>query len=173
MAFVSGRETEVPYPGHPDSWSRLSSDGGQDICARFAIHLAVNPTRAGNAELYNIADTSEGHSMADRWPAICAYFGLIGVPPLPVGDPAYVNPSDFMQRYADEKRQMESRMRTRTQEITLMGFIGNCLMIFDFHRHFRLDKARKVGFEEEGTPEGCWLQAFDRYAEAGKLYVAR
>ncbi|KAH0840716.1 hypothetical protein AYO21_00630 [Fonsecaea monophora] len=172
VAFVQGRGAKVPYPGHPDGWHTLSNDGGQDTVARFSLYLSVNPDKAGTSELYNIADTSDGYPMSAKWPAICEYFGLVGVPPLPLGDPTYVSPAQYLEQHKEELRQMESQLGNKIQQVDLMTGLDIWLMNFDFDHHLALGKARSVGFVEEGTVTGSWIQTFDRYRAARKLWVA-
>lgn len=162
----------MPYPGHPDGWNTLSNDGGQDIFARFSLYLSLNPDKAGASELYNIADTSDGHPMSAKWPAICEYFGLVGVPPLPLGDPAYVSPAQFLEQHKEERRQMENQLGSKIQQVDLMTGLDVWLMNFDFDHHLALDRARSTGFVEEGTPTRSWLQTFDRYRAAKKVWLA-
>ncbi|KAL1963162.1 hypothetical protein VTN77DRAFT_8595 [Rasamsonia byssochlamydoides] len=110
-AYVHGRGTRVPFPGSPASWDILSNDGGQDIFARFSIHILLHPDKAGNAESYNIADSVKPESFSSRWPLICSYFGLIGEPPLAPDDPNFISPGRFIKEHQKELEEMESKLR--------------------------------------------------------------
>lgn len=161
---------DVPFPASSGSYHTLFNDAGQDIFARFSIHLCLHPEQAGTSELYNIGDSAQGRSMADRWPFLCSLFGLEGKDPLEKSDPRYVLPVSFVAEHAG----MAERLR-REKGVELQG-VGQGLVTerwmetFTFDHNFCLEKARATGFEDELTMEESWEMVLDRYVVAERAY---
>ncbi|KAI0013577.1 hypothetical protein F4779DRAFT_342965 [Xylariaceae sp. FL0662B] len=156
---------EVPFPGPPASYPPVYNDGGQDIFARFSIHLSLHPDAAGNSELYNIADTAQPCSFAERWPFFCSLYGLVGVPP--AADKPW-RPVGFVTEHAGE---VERLARERGVELQGIGLSLDLFLDFlTFNHHVALDKARAVGFQDESSVQQTWGTMLDRYVRAGKAY---
>lgn len=161
---------EVPFPASPGSYHSRFNDGGQDIFARFSIHLCLHPDKAGTSELYNIGDSAEGKSMADRWPFICSLFGLEGKDPLEKSDPRYVLPVSFVAEHADVAERLRLDKGVELQDVG-QGLITEAWMEkFTFDHDFCLAKARATGFEDELTIEESWKMVLDRYVLAKRAY---
>ena len=162
---------KVPFPSAPVSYSPVSNDGGQDIFARFSIHLCLNPDKAGTGELYNIGDESKPRSMADRWPAVCAMYGLEGVAPVEPGSPEYRTPVKFAKAHQDQVKKLEEEKGVQLQGIGLEEGLEMWMEHFDFDHDLILDKARSTGFKEELSYQEAWKKVFERYAQAKKAYL--
>lgn len=162
---------EVPFPSAPDSYHALSNDGGQDIFARFSIHLCLYPDRAGTGELYNIGDEVTLRSMSERWPAICALYGLKGVAPVEPGTPEYRTPVKFSQAYPDQIEELKKEKGVELQGISLEGPLEMWMEHFNFNHDLILDKSRSVDFSEELRYDEAWRKVFERYAEVKKAYL--
>ncbi|KAH7065117.1 hypothetical protein B0J12DRAFT_613154 [Macrophomina phaseolina] len=169
----AARSKRVSFPFPPPSYNAISTDGGQDIFARFSIHLCQQGgERAGNGELYNIADEATPRSFADRWPALCECFGLEGVGPDEGGEGfAKAAPVGFLREHPDQVEALERDKGVRLQEMPIGEGLEMWLHVFDFDHHLKLDKARSVGFAEEVPLRQMWKTAVERYARAGRAYL--
>jgi hypothetical protein len=78
VRHIKGEGTEVQFPGTTQSYKILFNDSNQDSIAKFSIYAALHGL--GNGEGYNTASGTP-RSWSERWPIICEYFGLKGVPP--------------------------------------------------------------------------------------------
>jgi hypothetical protein len=169
----SAASKQVPFPSAPASYHSLSNDGGQDIFARFSIHLCLNPSKSGTGELYNIADEPTPRSMADRWPYTCSLFGLEGIPPLPLSDPEDRKAVQFIKKYADQVKLLEEEKGVTLQVVSLDEVLEVWMENFDFDHDLLLGKARGVGFTEEMDYRGSWRIILGRYERAKKAYLGR
>lgn len=165
--------TDIPFPAPPSSYHSVFNDGGQDIFARFSIHLCLHPDVAGNSEVYNIGDASKPASMADRWPFICSLFGLRGLPSVEKSDPAFVLPVTFVNQHADAVEQLAQERGVHLQEISLGAGLEGWMEHFTFDHHLSLEKARATGFKEELSFQDSWRMVFERYQDAQRCYLGQ
>lgn len=159
---------EVPFPSPAGSWNSLWNDGGQDMFAKFSIHISLE--QKYNREVYNIADSDKPYSMADRWPVVCSFFGLVGKPPLDENDPEFRMPVDFLEKHSDMVKRLEVEKGVRMQEISLAKGLQVWMERFTANHHLSLDKVRATGFKEQETFEDSWKTAFDKYVAAKRAY---
>jgi hypothetical protein len=164
---------QVPFPSASASYHSLSNDGGQDIFARFSIHLCLNLEKAGTGELYNIADEATPRSMADRWSYACSLFGLEGVPPIDTSDPKYTKAVHFIKTHADQVKSMEEEKGVTLQVVNLDEIVEIWMESFDFDHGLMLEKARGMGFVDELSYRESWRIIVGRYARAKKAYLGR
>lgn len=134
--------TEIPFPAPPLSYRTVFNDDGQDVFARFSIHLCLHPDAAGNSKLYNIGDASKPASMSERWPFICSLFGLIGIPPMEKSDAAFTLPPSFIHQHADAVGGLAKEKGVRLQEIGLDTGLEGWMEHFTFDHDLSLNKAR-------------------------------
>lgn len=168
--YPAASSKAVPFPAPRGSYRSLFNDGGQDIFARFSIHLCLHPEKARTSELYNIGDSATGKSMADRWPFICSLFGLEGKDPLEKSDPRYVLPMSFVAEHADVAERLRQEKGVELQGVG-QGLIMEAWMeAFAFNHDLCLEKARGTGFEDELTIEESWRMVLDRYVVAKRTY---
>ena len=165
------RSAQVPFPAAPDSYHTISNDGGQDIFARFSIHLCLHSARVESGDLFNIGDESKSRSYADRWPAVCKLYGLEGVDPIEPGSPGYRTPVKFAKAHPDQVTKLAEEKGVTLQGIGLEEGLEMWMEHFDFDHHLILDKARSVGFTDELTYDVAWRKVFERYAKAKKAYL--
>ena len=163
--------SKVPFPSAPDSYHSISIDGGQDIFARFSIHLCLHTGKVTSGELFNIGDETTPRSYADRWPAVCALYGLEGAAPVEPGSRYYRTPVKFAKAHADQAKKLEEQKGVKLQGIYLEEGLEMWMEHFDFDHHLILDKARSVGFNEELRYDEAWRMVFERYAKAKKAYL--
>lgn len=133
------------------------------MIAKMSVWASLTPDKAGARGIYNVADRAEPSSMAERWPAICAYFGLKGMGP--DGDGSRLKPGEYVAAHMDvlEKHGLQRK------EV----FKGHFLDAYGFHfagdRSFDLSKARNAGFTEEVDPNVAWFRAFDLFRKSGQI----
>jgi nucleoside-diphosphate-sugar epimerase len=164
----------VPFPAPPASAATLFQDGGQDIFARFSIYLCLHPERAGNSELYNIGDSTQPLSMADRWPTMCKMYGLVGAPAVEKDDPRYLKPVSFVYDHMDMVKELLLFKGVKLQEVGLdtgKKSAEEWMESFTKNHDFVLDKARSTGFTEEMSFEESFGNVLGRYARAKKVYL--
>ncbi|EJD42574.1 hypothetical protein AURDEDRAFT_115013 [Auricularia subglabra TFB-10046 SS5] len=148
-ARVEGRGASVAFPGTVACYDAQSNDASAAILARTAIWASLHPGRTGG-ETYNVADSAAPMTMRTRWPALAAYFGLVGAPP----DPAATRPGAYVKMHAG---------RAENWKGEFLDTVGDYL---SSNRQLSLDKLRSAGFDEERDPIKSWHMAFDRFSAA-------
>lgn len=103
---MEGEGAEVPFPGSQKSYEILCNDSSQDIVAKTAIIASLKPEKSGG-QRYNAADNAQPSTWSKKWPIICKYFGLKGVPP-PAGDVG-PDPAGFLAENVDKWRDIEKK----------------------------------------------------------------
>ena len=164
-ALVEGKGAKVYFPGTLPAYNSLFNDASADIIAKFSIWASLHPETCGGGQLFNIADQARPSRMSERWPAIANYFGLEGVGPPVDGGKDVLKPGAYIekhQRALDEWGGKSSRV-FKAEALDGYGYH------FDFDRHMKLEKVRRVGFAAEIEPNGSWFRAFDRLKAAGMI----
>ena len=161
---IHGRGSTVVFPGTMKSWTIKSNDISQDVLARFAIYASLHPGATG-AGSFNVADSAQPSSWSRKWPVLCEYFGLKGLPPTDGPGP---DPVEFLIANASTWRELEKKYGLQTGRAGNFGGYPHFLMtLFDFDRQLDLSKARKVwGSTEEQTTADAWYRVFDRFRDA-------
>lgn len=169
---VEGDGAEVPFPGNEKSWKILSNDSSQDIIARFCIHAALHAETCGQGQAFNVADNSTPSSWSQKWPVICDFFGLKGVPP-PKGG-AGPQPPQYVFEHIQQWKEMERKYSLAGGRVgndrSLAGFDYFIMTMFDFDRQLDMSKGLKAwnqgGKAEEVDTKTAWWTAFERFREA-------
>lgn len=170
---VYGEGAECPFPGNDSTWrNQVNNDSSQDIIARFAIYCALNPHICGDGQGFNIADNSEPSNWRIKWPIMCEYFGLKGVPPskegLGVKLPEFFK--DNLSRYKDMEKQYGLVSGRVDNDRTLVEGSQMLLQFLDYDRRLDLTKCHKAwnnhGQAEEVDSRTAWWTAFDRFRQA-------
>lgn len=167
----AAKSKEVPFPELPMAYAGSYNDGGQDIFAKFSIHLCLNPDVAGNSELYNIANERKCHSLAERWPTVAEHFGLVGLPPVEPGHSEHRRTEAWMVEHADmlDKMLKDTGVGLPSMDYDYVGdFLCGILAIT---HDLRLDKARSTGFMEEESFCSSFHKCFTRYEKVGRVYT--
>ena len=165
---IEGEGAECPFPGTEKSWKILSNDSSQDIVARFSIYASLHPEKTGG-RAFNVADNDKASSWAQRWPVICAWFGLEGTGPREGAPqpPAYIG--QHMEKWQELVK--KHGLKKGVMDVELDGGKGGyqyfIMTLFDFDRHLDLSAMREVGFTDQVLGDKCWATAFDRF-RAGK-----
>lgn len=162
-ALIEGEGAEVPYPGSSAGYTSTYNEASSAIIGKFIIWAGLNIDKVGRGQVYNIADQAKPESMAERWPAICSYFGLKGVGP--TEDANALAPSEYVKRH----QAVLKERGVKSNEVFKANFLDSYGYYLYFNREFSLDKARSVGFKEELNPNESWFKAFDRFKKAGVI----
>lgn len=160
---VHGAGAKIAFPGSQKSWENKHTDTFQDILGKLDIYAAVNHDKCGNGGTFNCAD-GDVITWADKWPGICADFGLEGTAP---GDQPY-SIEDFVKQHSETWKQLAKKhdLKDGIFENFSWPFLYFVMTVFDFDRHYDLSAARSVGFKETiDTVEGYKI-AFRRMREA-------
>lgn len=161
---VHGAGSVVHFPGTAKSWTSKHTDSSQDTIARFEIFAALNRERCGKGESFNIAD-GEVVSWSDKWPGLCAYYGLKGEGPRE----GTMAPSEFIEenRGLWDNIVRGEGLKMNAAEKYQAPFLDFVMKVFDFDRQYSLEKIRRVGFEyKRDTVEG-FAGAWDMLKKAG------
>ncbi|KAL4808019.1 hypothetical protein BDV18DRAFT_158139 [Aspergillus unguis] len=165
---INGEGAEVVFPGNEKSWTIKFNDSNQDIIGRFAVYAGLHPEKTGG-ERYNVSDNAQWSNWEEKWPVICAYFGLKGVGPTNGSGP---DPSAYIAEHRDQWLAMESKYNLKT------GRVGNeksltavplfLMKQFDFDRQVDLTKMHEAWGDatEEIDTKGSWYTVFDRFRAA-------
>ncbi|QDS70186.1 hypothetical protein FKW77_006431 [Venturia effusa] len=164
---INGKGASCPYPGTQKAYTAQSIDSSADMIARQSLHLSLTLPPHIKGEGYNVADATYASTWETKWPALCSYFGLEGIPP-PSEDPPEV------RRYIKEnfavweglEREYGLVTGRADSAMTFVGFEYFLLTQFDFDRQYDMTKMYATGFEEERTPLEAWSVVFDRMRAA-------
>lgn len=104
---MEGEGAEVVFPGTKASWAALSNDASQDVLARAAIATSLRLGRERGGERFNVADCARPRAWRDKWPVVCAYFGLRGTGPPEEGHGP--DPADVLAGNAARWREVEEK----------------------------------------------------------------
>ncbi|KAJ6520683.1 hypothetical protein DFH09DRAFT_998004 [Mycena vulgaris] len=163
---VEGEGARVPFPGTEMGFNSKLNEVSSEILAKSAIWASLHPEEAGSGQFFNVADQAEPSTMRERWPALAAYFGLVGVGP-PAPDADVLKPTEYVLKHRDILKEKYYKANDVLQA-TSMDRYGYFL---DFDRQLSLDKIRAAGFGEEMDPLESWLKAFERFKRAGMVPV--
>lgn len=164
-----GEGAEVQFPGTTKSWTNLFHDSCQDACARISIAASLKPGTTSE-QRYNAADTTAPTTWREKWPALCAYFGLKGVAPPQDGpgpDPPKYLADNFAEWQALEKKY--GLVTGRVGNDRSPGFFAYFIMgMLDFDRDMDMSKCKAMMGDlwSEVDTKTAWYSAFDRYKKA-------
>lgn len=166
---VRGEGSEVPWPGTTKSYNVLSSQTSQDIMARFSIWASLNPEKTGGGEAFNVIDSNQASTWAERWSLICSLFGLKGV----AFREDAMKPSDFMEKHRAEWDEVATIHGLRSglldNKVANPFFFDNILSFFDYDHQISADKIYKTGFTESWDEKKSWSLAFERFRKINVL----
>lgn len=154
----------MPYPGTTKGYESRFNDASSSIIGRLAIYTSLHPEKCGGGQLFNIADREKPSNMAERWPIICDYFGLVGVPPLDEGKGALL-PGEYLQARKEELEEQGFK----GVSVWKGDFLDTYGFYCDFDRQLSLARIREVGFLEERDPHESWVETFEAFRRAGMI----
>lgn len=102
--------------------------------------------------------------MVTRWPALAAYFGLIGTGPAE-DDSTVLKPSEYIQKH----RHVLDQVGCKNSAVFKAEFLDSYGYYLTLDRQLSLDKVRSAGFLEEIDPISSWYKAFERFKSAGMI----
>jgi hypothetical protein len=164
---INGEGAECPFPGTEASWSAKSQDSSADMIARQTLHVALSPkTKKGDA--FNVADEQATHTWRNKWPVLCAYFGLKGVKAAedePIEVRRYIKENKAAWERAEEKYGLQKGQADN--ERVFPGFEHFLLSLFDTDRQYDMSKLYgEAGFKEQRSAGKAWGLVFDRMRRA-------
>lgn len=142
------------------------NDSPAEMIARQSIHLSLfaNTKKGGG---YNVADARTCSMWSQKWPKLCAYFGLKGVGPPNDNKPLEVN--KYIDEHMDAWKELGKKRELKTGNAESLrrvpGFMYAMLSLFDFDREYDMTKIYSTGFTEERTTIEAWGKVFDRMKE--------
>lgn len=159
---IHGEGAKITFPGTQGGWTHKHTDTAQDLVAKFEIHAALHPAECGDGKAFNIGNTPPT-TWADKWPGICAYFGLKGEGP---GD--YEPLDEFAKKNAkvwDDVIEKHGLKKGRLEKYG-WGFLDFVMAKANFDRQYDQTAAQAVGFNDTTDIVDSYKLAFDRMREA-------
>ncbi|KAH6867406.1 hypothetical protein B0T10DRAFT_569446 [Thelonectria olida] len=166
---LDGEGAQCPFPGTQASWETLSNDSSADMVARQTLHVALTGLwKSHKGEAFNVADERRPSCWRDKWPVLCAYFGLRGVK-LDEDNPVEVR--QYIREHMPVWEAMEKKYGLQSGHANspriYPGFEYWLLTMFDTDRQYDMSKMYdEVGFTEERDTAQSWGGVFDRMARA-------
>ncbi|KIW86632.1 uncharacterized protein Z519_12757 [Cladophialophora bantiana CBS 173.52] len=163
---INGSGSVVPFPGTMKSWRAKHNEAGSDMIAKQTIFLSLHHDVSGNGEAFNVASSPQYETWEEKWPQLCAYFGLKSAPP----DDRSREVRAYINDNLPEWKALEEKYHLRTDiaqsGITMPGFEILHLTLADFDRHYDLTKIQNAGFHERSSVMETWGDTFDRMRKA-------
>ncbi|KAI5455960.1 hypothetical protein BGZ63DRAFT_397180 [Mariannaea sp. PMI_226] len=158
---------EVPFPGVEAAYDSLFTPVSSNILGRIAIHAALNPEQCGG-KVINMLDHAKPTTFRQLWPPIAAWFGLVGV------GPSEGKTGKAPGDYIDEYRHI-FEINGRAKAVTAGVGVGHKQLDsvgwwLTFDRQLSSERLRAVGFTEERPPIEGWIEAFNKFREAGIIF---
>lgn len=156
---------EVPFPGSDAGFGSLHTPVSSHTLGRVAVYASLHPEQCGR-RILNVADSERPTSFRELWPALAAWFGLVGVGPTDEGSDT-LKPGEYVARH----RQVFEAMGLSKAASGGVGVgsaqldsVGSWLT---FDRQLGLGRLRAAGYVEERDPVEGWLEAFAKFRGAG------
>lgn len=167
----SGEGATVPFPGNPAAYVARHTEVGQRTLARAHLFCSALTLRssARSGECYNVGDTDviRGTSWEEKWPALCEYFGLVGVGPGEC-EGNELHAGDYMHSHCGEWEMWE------TENQLVPGVVASTswefmVVIFEmaiFDRQYDLKKLADAGFKQHQDIVEAYMEVFDSMRRA-------
>jgi hypothetical protein len=164
-AHSQGAGAEVVFPGSAQGADALFSPVSGPILGRLAVYAALHPDRCG-ARILNVADADAPTTFRSLWPAIAAWFGLVGRVDDLLGG-GVLKPGEYVAAHKhvfEEKglgRALTCGVGAGTAQLDGLGWW------LSFDRQLSLERLRSTGFTEARAPIDGWIEAFEALRAAG------
>ncbi|GJC83439.1 hypothetical protein ColLi_06277 [Colletotrichum liriopes] len=115
-----------------------------------------------------MADNAMPTKFSEIWPSLANWFGLKGVGP--TGEENDPKPGEYIHKNKhifEEKglgRAMVAGVGGGSSQLDSVGYW------LSFDRQLSLERLRSLGFMEEMNPVEGWLEAFEKFREAGIIF---
>ncbi|KAH7039882.1 uncharacterized protein B0I36DRAFT_370828 [Microdochium trichocladiopsis] len=164
-----GEGADAPYPGSTKAYNARSIDSSADMIARQTLHVMLTePWSTRQGEAWNVADARTPSTWKEKWPVMCAYFGLKGTK---AAEDNPVEVRTFIKENMDLWAKMEKKYGLQSghadSERIFKGFEYFLLTLFNFDRQYDMTKMYdEAGFTEERTTKQTWGGVWDRMRAA-------
>ncbi|KAF4993241.1 hypothetical protein FGRMN_6605 [Fusarium graminum] len=150
---------EVPFPGSAEGYHARFTPVSSHILGRIAIHATLSASCSG--KIVNMLDSAEPTTFAEVWPSIASFFGLVGV--APSEDSSMQPPSKYIEthRHLLGEYGRKSGVGAGSKQLDSAGWW------LTFDRQLSPERLREVKFGEERDPVEGWIEALDKFREAG------
>ncbi|GKT76435.1 sirQ protein [Colletotrichum tofieldiae] len=115
-----------------------------------------------------MADNAMPTKFSEIWPSLANWFGLKGVGPTgEENDPKpgeYIDKNKHIFEEKDLGRAMVAGVGGGSSQLDSVGYW------LSFDRQLSLERLRSLGFMEEMNPVEGWLEAFEKFREAGIIF---
>lgn len=161
--------TEVPFPGNETAYHAKFTPVSTRILGEIAVYAALNQDKC-SGKILNAADRAEPTTWAELWPKLVHSFGMVGVGPVSedslAGDDK-LKPGEYVTKYkhlfaeAGLPKGLTCGVGDGHQQLDAVG------TWLTFDRQLSLARLRSVGYDREVDPAVGWLDAFEKFREAG------
>ncbi|KAM0344738.1 hypothetical protein ACHAPU_007110 [Fusarium lateritium] len=156
----NNKDAEIPFPGNTEGYHARFTPVSSRTLGRIAIHAALSASCSG--KIVNMLDRTQPTTFAELWPSIASFFGLVGV--APSGDLSSMQaPSEYVEthRHLLGEHGRKSGVGAGSKQLDSAGWW------LTFDRQLSAERLREVGFGEERDPAEGWIEALDKFREAG------
>ncbi|OAS99931.1 SirQ protein [Blastomyces dermatitidis ER-3] len=170
-AYINGKGAQCPFPGSFGVWKALSNDAGADMIAKSAIHLSLSSNLLANGEGFNVASSSTPWSWEMKWPVICTWFGLEGIPPVDRerSETETPGPDEYIRNHEEEYKRMVKEYGLKGWKVASPSMDGSenwGLTKLNFDRQVDLRKTIATGYTDEESNAETWIRALERMRSA-------
>jgi hypothetical protein len=169
---INGKGAQCPFPGSFGAWKALTNDAGADMIAKASIHLSLLSDPDIKGQGFNVASTETPQSWEVKWPAICAWFGLVGSHPVDKekDKTKTPGPDEYIRSHKAEFDAMVQNYGLKGWEVTspTMDPSDNNWELTKYYsdHHVSLQKLKSTGFTEEEDAIDSWVTALERMRKA-------
>jgi hypothetical protein len=164
LAFYASQEgpgATVQFPGNDAVYNALHTDSTQTTVARMHIYASLHPEKT-SGQVFNVGDTFGGIRWADKWPALCGWFGLKGVSrdesaPMPSG-------AAYMHLHQKDWSSWEARngLKGKVLEAASWDFLHVMLEMAVFDRQYDLGRLKEIGFTDTRDIIKSFIAVFEQ-----------
>ncbi|KAI1948664.1 hypothetical protein LOZ12_006212 [Ophidiomyces ophidiicola] len=170
-AHINGQGAECPFFGSFGVWKALGTEAGGDMIAKETIHLSLLEDQFVNGQGYNVASSATPTSWEMMWPEVCAWFGLVGKPPVDneKDTTKTPGPEEYIKLHQKEYDAMLEKHHLKGWPVISPSMDGSpnwCLTKLHFDRYLDLGKLRSTGFTEDEPLQVSWITALERMRKA-------
>jgi hypothetical protein len=142
------------------------------MIARQSIYLSLNLPFSRKGEGFNVANEKGPDTWKNKWPQLCAYFGLKGTPP-PADSSNAIEVRTYIRENFNIWENLEKKYNLRSgiadSSKGSVGFERWLLSDFDFDRQYDMTKMYGTGFTEERSVKDVWSGVFDRMRKGKQI----
>lgn len=161
------KRAEIHFPGTEAGYDAHFTPVSTRILGRICVFASLNPDKLGG-QVVNALDNSAPTTFRELWPEIAGWFGLIGVGPSNNG--SSLAPSEYISKHrhlfeeCGFPKGVTAGVGVGSKQLDAVGYW------LSFDRQLSSEKLRSIGFAEQQSPAGSWMEAFGKFKLAGIIF---